>query len=347
MEDQEEGPIPFEDTPVPNGTPRYLFSYSLLEKQRDDGIVGAFKMIGSFTTEEELESLYNSSLPTNKQTQVAWGIPGEWEILRQPYTNLEGPLTVVDKDNKNVDEDSKTPIRTILNDPKNKEEIMDRFSIDAYKAKIKEAAERKKKVELRRKAMEELQNQFDDRNSLAFYSRLQYQRLAQADHIDELEQKRKDALDAHARSVKELRDLTRRFPHYKNQWQNEIRRLQKLMTNKESKFELKEGEGNDDWDVDADKTEREKDEFNEGILLEDKGKEESDAKFYDKEMEKEEKNRLHNELVQKAGELEDARKTIEEQKRLIEESFLPDAVNKPKKKKDKKKKKEKKPPKKK
>lgn len=343
MEETEEGPIPFEDTPVPEGTPRYLFTYSLLEKEREDGIVGSFKFLGFFKTEEELELLYNKSLPTNKQTQIAWALPGEWEILRQPHTNIEGELTVLDSKENEISSDTDAPKRVLVDDPKAKEALMDRFSVDAFKSRLKIAAAQKKKVELRQKALKELQEQFDDSTTLAYYSRLQYQRLAQKDQIDELRERMDLAIKAHSESVKELRELTGRFPHYKNQWQGEIRRVQALMRGKESKIEFKEGD--DELELYKDVGPKEEtDEFNEGILLEDKGKDEDDNTYYERNRDITEKEKLHSEITKKALELEEAHKTILMQQQKIAESFLPDSNNKIKKKKDKKKKKAKKPP---
>lgn len=346
MEETENGPVPFEDTPVPPGTPRYLFSYSLLEKERPDGIVGSFKFVGFFDSDQELQDLYAKSLPTNKQTQLAWAIPGEWEILRQPYTNIEGPLTVVDYKNEELKDAQDGPGRVKINDPATKEEIMDRFSIDAYKAQIKEAEQKRKKVELRRKALEELKGKFDDSNSLAYYSRLQYQRLAQRDHIDDLQNQIDNAVKMHSNSVKELRELTRRFPHYKDQWQSEIRKMQKLMSGKESKLTENPADNDPDtWEHSPPSAKPEKDEFNEGILLEDKGKDEDDNTFYEKSRDQEEKKRLHEQLEKQYEELSKANEIISRQREEIANSFLPEADNKvKKKKKDKKKKKEKKPP---
>lgn len=340
MEETQEGPIPFETTPLPEGVQEYLFSYSLLEKPTEDGIVGAFKFLGFFKNEEELEDRYKNAYPTTKQTQLARGYVGEWEIMRHPETNLQGKLSLVsgvepDEESELMD---KGPSRVTIDDPAKKEELMDRFSIDAYKAKLKIAAVQKKKIELRQKAMKEMEEQIHDDNTLSYYSRLQYQRLAQKDHIDELQEKIDEAVKAHAASVKELRELTRRFPHYKNQWQGEIRRLQKIITGKDPKFEIKEDDDEKEWDVQQSKVEIAQDEFYEGVLLEDKGKDEDDKVFYEKSVEAEEKKRLHRELTEKAKELEEAHRKLQEQTEQIASTFNHDAKNK----KDKKKKKNKK-----
>lgn len=281
MQDSGE-PAPFEKTEPLSGQECFLFTYVLLKEEKD-GILGFFKFLSAHDDPEKCKQDFVRVEATNKQCIMKWGVSGEWEVIRRPETDTEGTIDIVHIPG---DEEEfmgeKLTRETVANNPKG-QEIMDRASIDSYKENVKLRIAQEKRLELRKKAMAELQSELDDPKSLASYARLQWQRLTQKSAIAEYKEKVEEGQKSLLTTLKELRARQRLYPDYENKWRDEIRRIQRLMASKKAdENPVDKPIANLDYDDDEmlanAKLENPHDEFDTNVGVERKGKEEIDEK---------------------------------------------------------------------
>ena len=321
---------PMEKTPPLPGQECFLFSYVLLNKPVD-GVLGFVKFISAHGDIDSMKADYARAEPTNKQCFMKWGETGIWEVLRDPLTDTEGTIDLVrlpGDDDEFMGE--KLTRHEVI--PAKKEAMFDRGSIDQYKQNVKLRKAEEKRLELRKKATSELQEELDDKTSLSSYAELQWRRLTQKSVIADCQSKLEEAQVALRKTLKELHNRRRRYPHYENKWQNEIRRIHKLMAPKQADNNPVDrpvaslGYEDDDQLANHKSVEVE-DEFDTGVGIEMKNKEESkEEKGKDKEEESQqgltELIEEDNKLKEKIAKLEDE---IEEKKKAVAASFMPNA----------------------
>ena len=355
-----DGPSPLENTiPHPAQKEFFLFSYVLLAKPYQ-GIVGKFKFISSWATMEEIKLEFKRVYDTNKNCTLGWGKTGEWEILRTPETDIGGEVEVIPLDGKMFGEDddfygeklseAEIPVRQLLKDPKANETINDRMSIDHFKSEKRAMAVLKKKNELHQIAMEELQKETDDTSTLASYSQMQYKRLAQKSRIEDLQEQLVLAQKELQKTVVELRDRTRRFPHYRNQWHGKLNDMKSIMSNGRHKGDVLENvdisDDNDQEYIDM-KFDKVKDEFErEGGIEAPREKYEETDNFSKEALEERNKEYIRQ-LDEQRRELIESKAKLDAVQENVARGFMPDdptkkIANKNRKKKDKDKKKKKK-----
>lgn len=314
-------PAPLQKTQPFPGQECFLYTYVLL-KEPKDGIIGLFKFFSAHDDVEKCKSDFIRVADTNQQCPMKWGISGEWEVIRTPETDVDGTIDIVKfpgEDEEFMGE--KLPTRDVPKDIESFQSVKDRASIDTFKTNVKMKMEEEKRVQLRKQAMEELQGELDDPKSISSYAQLHWKRLTQKSAIAEYQEKVKEAQASLMKTLKELNVRKRQFPHYENQWQNEIRRIHKLMAPKQ--------EGNnpvdkpvanlgdeDDLELAEAKYVDLKDEFDQGIGVEAKGKEEVGDDLNDEDIENDE------EVSKRLDALKDEAANVEDK---ISRSFLPEA----------------------
>ncbi|MEO7818449.1 MAG: hypothetical protein ABIS18_04790, partial [Actinomycetota bacterium] len=232
MQDSGE-PAPFEKTEPLTGQECFLFTYVLLKEEKD-GILGFFKFLSAHDDPAKCKQDFARVEPSNKQCIMKWGISGEWEVIRRPETDTEGTIDIVHIPGEEEDFMGEKLTREKLADNPKAEAIKDRASIDTYKDNVKLRIAQEKRLELRKKAMAELQAELDDPKSLASYARMQWQRLTQKSAIAEYKEKVEEGQKSLVATLKELRVRQRLYPHYENKWRDEIRRIHKLMASKKA-----------------------------------------------------------------------------------------------------------------
>jgi peptidoglycan hydrolase CwlO-like protein len=355
MQDSGE-PAPLEKTQSLPGQECFLFTYVLLKEEKD-GILALFKLVSVHDDPKKCQQDYIRAEPTNKQCIMKWGVTGEWEVIRRPETDTEGTIDIVhmpDEDEEFMGEKLSSDklkgerlTREVLKDNSKGESIRDRASIDTYKENVKLRIAQEKRLELRKKAMAELQGELDDPKSLASYARMQWQRLTQKSAIAEYKEKVEEGQKALLGTLKELHSRRRMFPHYENKWRDEIRRIHKLMAAKKADENpvdrpIASLDYDDDEMLANAKLENPHDEFDTNVGVERKGKKENqendgngEEKIIGKGKEEltdadVDKNQAEIEAVEKTakeigqrvdGLQEDVNKTED----AIARSFLPDA----------------------
>jgi hypothetical protein len=249
---------------------------------RSHGLLGWIKFFSAHNDPKKCHEDFKRVADTNEECPMKWGISGQWEPIRTPETDTEGTVDIVKLD---TDEEEfmgeKIPKRDVLKDTPANRDAMERVSIDTYKANIKAARDQERKLELRKKAMAELDNELQDPKSLASYAQLHWKRLTQKSAIMDLREKITEAQKALANTIKELGIRRRKYPHYENQWQDKIRRIQKEFNPKHAEENpvdkpIAELGDYDDEELAQLKIAEVKDDFDRGIGVEAKGKNQAD-----------------------------------------------------------------------
>jgi hypothetical protein len=328
-----EGPVPLQNTYAPKGQTKFLFAYALLDKPHH-GIVGRFKFLIADDDEKNLEDHYRAVYDTNKSCTIGWGETGHWEVLRTPDSNTEGPVKVIPMEGSMFGEDDdfmgekvqNVPVRQLVSDPKEREQIDERIVIDHFKAERREIEVQKKKNDMRRIAMEELQKESDDPESLASYSQLQYQRLAQKSRIDDLKEQMAIAQKELSKTVTELASRTRRFPHYRHKWQVKLNDMKSVMTSGRHTGDiLKDVDTNDNTDSEyiTHKTDDVIDEFSETTGIEAPREKYEETDNFSKEAIQERALKLKAELDAQRKEFVKSQAKLAEVQEAVAKGFMP------------------------
>lgn len=232
---QESAPQPFENTKPLRDQNNFLFSYVLLREEQD-GILGFLKVISAHDTPKECldRSASLDVVKTNIGKPLKWGYCGEWEVIRRPETDTEKTIDIVKVENENEDFYGEPLIRDKMKNNKKMSDLKDRASIDQFKENKRELEAQKKAIELRKIAMDELQAEVDDPNSLTSYAQLHWKRLTQKSQIKELMDKLTEGRKALRKTIKQIQERDTLQPEFVSQWENEIRRVQKLMAPKQA-----------------------------------------------------------------------------------------------------------------
>lgn len=323
MQDSGE-PAPLEKTAPLSGQECFLFTYVLLKEEKD-GIIALFKLLSVHDDPAKCKDDFVRVEGTNKQCIMKWGVTGEWEVIRRPETDTEGTIDIVHIPGEEEEFMGEKLTREKLMDNPRAEAIKDRASIDTYKDNVKLRIAQEKRLELRKKAMAELQSELDDPKSLASYARMQWQRLTQKSAIAEYKEKVEEAQKSLVTTLKELRVRRRLYPHYENQWQDKIRRMHKEMAPKKGDDNpVDKPIANLDYDDDEflanAKLENPHDEFDMNVGVERKGKEEETDHDVEKKQAAEEAEA--RKIAARVNGLQEEVSTIED---AIGRSFLPDA----------------------
>lgn len=327
-------PVRLVDTPPIVGQECFLYSYVLYTKPVD-GIVGHLKVISTHGDLDEMKKRYAGVEGTNRQCFMRWGETGHWEVLRDPLTDTEGTIDLVKVAEDEEDFMGEKVTRYAAKNEKS-EEVIDRATVENYKQAIKLRMAEEKRLALRKQATGELQEELDNPKSLSSYAQLQWQRLTQKSTIAECQEKLEEAQKALWKTVKELGNRRRRFPHYEDKWQGEIRRIHKLM-------DAKHAEDNpvdkpianlgyeDDEKLGNYKAIKVEDEFDTGVGVELKGVKKSGEENVDKGKEDAsgESEQPPPELIEQDKILKDRvaslQSDIEERQKAIAASFMPNA----------------------
>jgi len=234
-------PSPLMKTKPIAGQECFLFSYVLFRDPKPEEPFGLFKLVVARPNPADLKNDFKTALPTNAQAILRWGITGEWEVLRRPEFDTEGTVDIVGgpEDMKDTDDEfmgEKIPklTRSVEADPKKREEIEDKGSVQIWKDQAKQRLADEKRVRLRKMAMEELQQECDDPTTLSSYAALQFKRLTQKSAIAEVMEKLNEGQKELKKTLEELRARTGRYPHYKDQWQAKIRSMHTMMAPKQA-----------------------------------------------------------------------------------------------------------------
>lgn len=329
-------PAPLEKTEPLSGQECFLFTYVLLKDEKD-GIIALFKLLSVHDDPAKCKADFARVEGTNKQCIMKWGVTGEWEVIRRPETDTEGTIDIVHIPGEEEEFMGEKLTREKIADNPRGEAIKDRASIDTYKDNVKLRIAQEKRLELRKKAMAELQSELDDPKSLASYARMQWQRLTQKSAIAEYKEKVEEGQKSLLATLKELRVRQRLYPHYENKWRDEIRRIQKLMASKKAdenpvdKPIANLGYDDDEMLANA-KLENPHDEFDTNVGVERKGKKENEENKNDKGKEeesdeerkaaKEEERKEAKKIAARVDGLQEEVSTTED---AIGRSFLPDA----------------------
>ena len=330
MQDSGE-PAPLEKTASLSGQECFLFTYVLLKDEKD-GIIALFKLLSVHDDPAKCKADFVRVEGTNKQCIMKWGVTGEWEVIRRPETDTEGTIDIVHIPGEEEEFMGEKLTREVLKDNPRGEAIKDRASIDTYKDNVKLRIAQEKRLELRKKAMAELQSELDDPKSLASYARMQWQRLTQKSAIAEYKEKVEEAQKSLTATLTELRVRRRLYPHYENQWQDKIRRMHKEMAPKKGDDNpVDKPIANLDYDDDEflanAKLENPHDEFDTNLGVERKGKKENQDEDKGKEEETDEDVEKKQaaeakKIAARVNGLQEEVSTIED---AIGRSFLPDA----------------------
>lgn len=274
----ENGPVPLQETPRLNGQNCYLFAYVLFDKPGENDPLGLVKVMSVHDDMESMKADFPRCLKTNEGIQIKWGVVGHWEVLRRPEGDTEATYDIVRVPGEELEEDfmGEKLTRDVIK-PSKAEEINDRAAIDQYKENYRMQKLAEKKIELRKKAMMELQKSLDDPTSLASYAQLHWMRLQQKSMIAEQREKLQEVQKALRDTLEKLRQRKKDYPHYDSQWQNEIRRIHKMnMPGKEKENPVDQPQANlgdeDDLELAGVNPSDPTDEFDQGIGVEAKGK---------------------------------------------------------------------------
>jgi len=233
-------PAPLQKSEPLPGQEAYLYTYVLFREKREDGMLGLIKVCSAWGSPQEAVDDYKRVHATNEQCQMKWGYMGKWEPLRYPETDTEGTVDIVKlPGEKLTDEDEycgetvakrppPPPVSKDILKPDLKKTVKMDAAVRNYRDDKKVAKMEEKKKQLRKQLIEETQKEMNDPQSLASYAQLQHIRLAQKSALIEYEAKVLEAQAAFRKTLAELAKRRQAYPHYEDQWQNEIRRLTKI-----------------------------------------------------------------------------------------------------------------------
>lgn len=214
--------------PLP-GQECYLYGYVLLEKEVD-GVIGFYKMISVHGDPKDAIEDFKRAYPTNKGVFVKWGETGKWEALRRPETDIEGSIDIVrieDEESSTIDfygeklkRESKVAEKT--------EVARDRAVIDKFKQNRRQDIAERKRVELRKKALQELEEEVENKDTLAHYASLHWKRLTQKSAIQEMLDKAEEAKKALVKTIAEIQEIDEIHEDYASTWQDEVRRISRI-----------------------------------------------------------------------------------------------------------------------
>jgi hypothetical protein len=270
---------PMQKTPSLPGQEAFLYTYVLLRTPKN-GILGWFKLISTHGTPQACLEDYKRAALTNDNCIMKWGVTGEWEIIRTPTTDTEGTIDVVklpgEEEEFMGEKLSNAPVREIPKDAEAMSQLKDRVMIDTMKDNMRIQKDEEKKMALKKKAMEELQAELDDPSSLSSYAALHWKRLTQKSTIAELKEKMEEAQKALIKTLRELGVRKRQYPHYENQWQEQIRVIQRKTNPKHAEENpvdkpIADLGDYDDQELAQLKIEPTQDEFDRGVGVERKG----------------------------------------------------------------------------
>lgn len=320
-------------TPSLPGQEAFLYTYVLLRTPKN-GILGWFKLISAHGTPQACLEDFKRAAPTNDNCIMKWGVTGEWEIIRTPTTDTEGTIDVVklpgEEEEFMGEKLSNAPVREMPKDAEAMSQLKDRVMIDTMKDNMRIRKDEEKKMALKKQAMEELQAELDDPSSLSSYAALHWKRLTQKSAIAELQEKLEEAQKSLIKTLRELGVRKRQYPHYENQWQDQIRAIQRKTNPKHAEENpvdkpIAELGDYDDQELAQLKIEPVADEFNRGIGVEAKGKPVTDENDKGKEElsggDGKEKGKDEDPEV-RMKRLEAMEKALEEQRQKIAESFV-------------------------
>ena len=233
MDSTENLNLVLEDTPPIEGQEGFVYTY-VLAREPKDGLMGFIKVTRTFGDHNSMQEEYKRVESTNKNCRILWNDCGRWVPLRHPETDTEGTIDFVYDNEEEEFMGEKIPkndvvAKEVIKDENKLNSLKDRCSMDNYKAMLMQRKNEERKLELRRQVMKELQEELDDPTTLASFSKLQWQRLAQKNAVAEAQVKLEEAQQSLTKTLKELRVRSAKYPHYKDKWQNEIRRIHKQM----------------------------------------------------------------------------------------------------------------------
>jgi len=275
---EEDAPIPLQSTPALDKQNCYLFTYVLFKNPGENDPIALFKMVSAHDDLDSLKADFVRALPTNEGCNMKWGEVGKWEVIRRPEGDTEATYDIIRLPGQEDDDFMGEKLtRDVVKEAK-AEDLNDRAAIDQYKENVKMRKIQEKKIELRKKALKEIEAELDDPKSLASYAQLHWKRLTQKSMIAEQRQRLEEVQKALKDTLGELAVRRRIYPHYEDKWKNEIRRLQKIMMpKKEKENPVDNPQANigteDDDELAGINPEDPVDEFDQGIGVEAKGKE--------------------------------------------------------------------------
>lgn len=273
----DQGPAPLQATPALDKQNCFLFTYVLFQNPGPNDPLGLIKMVSVHEDLDGLRAGFIRALPTNENLNMKWGEVGKWEAIRRPENDEEATYDIVrvpgDDDNEFMGERlSRDVLKEVVQEP-----MKDRAAIDQYKENVRVRKLEEKKQELRKQAMKELQDELDDPTSISSYAQLHWKRLQQKSMIAEKREELEQIQKALRENLVELRARKKLYPHYEAKWQNEIRRIHGIMMPKKAKEnpvdnpQANLGEEDDDELANLNPSDP-KDEFDQGIGVEAKGK---------------------------------------------------------------------------
>jgi hypothetical protein len=364
-------PEPLVRSPPLKGQENFLYSYVIFKKPMG-GLLGYFKLISVHPDKKSCLADYKRAIATNKGRSLKWHETGEWIPIRDPLTDTQGTVDIIKEDDDDFFGESLTEERKRLankNDAENggvqvaqppllKEtlkqneetaQIEERAIKDEFKDSVKERMQEEKKLKQRQEALAEIDEELADKESLTYYAQQHWKRLTMKSAITEYKNKVEQAQKALYRLILELKEIERKHPQYTKQWEDQIRKIQRLTKpNQADDNPVDKPIANlgreDDEALAGAKMDEVKDDFDKGTGVEAKTQLPGQAEVYRFDKGKEEEDQLEKDHIQKIqADLKRQEEELERKKKEVAESFLEGAAieGKKKSKKDKKSKKKK------
>lgn len=223
---EEEPKVPVLDKSPPLSEDQSFCLYTFLcLREEKQGILALMKILGTYPSVEIALKDYQRLTATNIGCPIKVGQTGIWNAIRKPETDTQGEPIFVElpKPGETFPGESDT-------DAKNTEKfgIAEQASIQGYKDQLAAKKRDEKMNAVRKAAIEEMDTEADDPNSLASYARLRWKLLAVLGNIKELEEKLAEAKKAKRKMVLEQRARDAKHPNYKKEWKGEVERQQSV-----------------------------------------------------------------------------------------------------------------------
>jgi len=247
MQQDTNSPMPLIPTPALSGQECFLYTYVLLREELN-GVIGLMKVVSTHGVPQDCINDFKRAAATNKNCPMKWNETGKWIAIRKPETDTDGTIDIVKLEHEEDDffgekldgKSKEEAIREIADPAKNNgatisreniannnkgEALKDRGSIQAFKDDKKARAAEEKKVQLRKQALQELEDEVNNQETLAAYAQLHWKRLTQKSAIQEYQDKVKEAQASLMKTIVELKRRDRAYPEYQHKWVDEIRRI--------------------------------------------------------------------------------------------------------------------------
>lgn len=238
----EGSPLPLTPTPALPGQECYLYTYILLKKELN-GVLGLLKVVSTHGQPKSCIEDFKRAAATNKNCPMKWHETGKWVAIRRPETDTDGTVDIVKLEDEEEDFFGEKLVQTASDPSKNNgatisrdsltnspsaEILKDTISKEAWKDDRRARSAEEKRVQLRKQALEELEEEINNQETLAAYAQLHWKRLTQKSAIAEYQEKIKEAQESLLKTIIELKNRDRKYPEYQHGWTNEIRRIKNL-----------------------------------------------------------------------------------------------------------------------